>query len=77
MAREPLQLVSERAAMSRKGSLSDMVTEFFEELEGERRGFRREGSESDYDENEGPDANLVEDDVFWTPQLNDLQVSYR
>jgi hypothetical protein len=60
--------------MRRKGSLSDMVMEFFEEMEGEKSG-RKEGAESEYEENEGSVANLEEDEIFWTSQYNDLQVS--
>ncbi|KAJ1689520.1 hypothetical protein LUZ63_013675 [Rhynchospora breviuscula] len=72
MARETVQVSRERVGMSRKGSLSDMVMEFFEEMEGERLG-KKEGAESDYEENEGSIANLDEDELFWTSQYNDLQ----
>lgn len=74
MARDTAQLDSERVGMTRKGSLSDMVMEFFEEMEGEKRG-RKESAEAEYDENEGSIANLAEDEIFWTSQYNDLQVS--
>lgn len=73
MARDTTQLDREQVGMSRKGSLSDMVMEFFEDMEAEKRG-RKEGAEGDYEENEGSIANLA-DDIFWTSQHNDLQVS--
>jgi len=72
MARDTTQLDREQVGMSRKGSLSDMVMEFFEEMEAEKQG-RKEGAEGDYEENEGSIANLAEDEIFWTSQHNDLQ----
>jgi hypothetical protein len=74
MARDTTQPESERVGMSRKGSLSDMVMEFLEGMEGERCG-RKEGAESEYEENDGSVANLEEEEIFWSSQHNDLQVS--